>query len=304
MMKAELLLRHEDIIGEGPLWHARLNRLYWIDIFGKKINMLDWVSRRTESRNLPFSPGAVISGEGDSLFIAHDASVASYSWVDDTLIEQAALDGDTQWVRFNDGKCDPKGRFICGTVDKYDEMTRVLGMTVDAEPSGPRGKLYSFAGFKNRPNILEEDITTSNGLAWNKDGSVFYYIDTPTQQVVKYDYNIEEGTISGKSIFYSVPAEWGSPDGMTIDVEGNIYLALWDGWKVLKIDSRGRLSDEISTPVKRPTSCAFAGPELDTLVITSASMRGHIEDDDSELGGSLFSIKTESRGFSTPLLRL
>ena len=299
MQEPELLLKHEDIVGEGPLWISKECRLYWIDIYGKKIHMLKWDSGNSESKTLPFSPGCIADMGRNFLLIAHDTSLSLLSWEDGSLKKLHELSEDSERVRYNDGKCDPSGRFICGTLDKYDELTRVLGQNLKIESTGPRGKLYCFSPRSMEPVILEKNITTSNGLAWNKEGSSFYYVDTPTRQIVKYDYDIDNGTIKGKNIFFNIPVEWGSPDGMTVDAEGNIWLALWDGWKVLKIDSNGKLVDELILPVKRPTSCIFAGPDLDTLVITSASMKGYIDDDDSELGGSLFYVKPGVKGIES-----
>ena len=180
--------------------------------------------------------------------------------------------------RFNDGKCDPAGRFWAGT------------MSISNMPCA--GSLY----------VLEKDgtvktkitgVTCSNGMAWSPDDKTLYYIDTPTRQVVAYKYDTKNGDITDGRVAISIPEEKGSPDGMTIDTEGMLWIALWDGWKVIRYNPyTSEQLYEVTLPVSRVTSCVFGGDDMDDLYITSA--REGLSDSDLKeqpLAGSLFVIR-------------
>lgn len=180
--------------------------------------------------------------------------------------------------RFNDGKCDPAGRFWAGT------------MQLNGNKGA--GSLY----------VLHPDLTVSlkisglsvsNGLAWSPDQSTFYFIDTPTQQVAAYDYDLESGNISNKRIAVSIPPELGKPDGMTIDAEGMLWVALWDGWGVTQWNPEtGALLQQYRLPVARVTSCTFGGKDLQDLYITTAKTGLSAEAlANQPLAGAVFVIK-------------
>jgi sugar lactone lactonase YvrE len=117
-----------------------------------------------------------------------------------------------------------------------------------------------------------EDVGCSNGIVWTHDKKTMYYIDTPTMKIDAFDYDLATGAISKRRTAVTVAEEHGSPDGMTIDAEGKLWVAHWDGWRVCRWDpTTGKLIQKVRLPVARPTSCAFGGPALDTLYITSAS---------------------------------
>jgi sugar lactone lactonase YvrE len=160
--------------------------------------------------------------------------------------------------RFNDGKCDPAGRFWAGT------------MAVSEAPGC--GSLYCLGttlGVSSRVT----GVSVSNGLAWSHDAKTMYYVDSPERCVVAYDFDVATGAIDRPRTVYDVPEGWGFPDGMALDADGCLWVALWDGFRVLRIDPAGRrMVDWIEMPVARPTSCAFGGAALDELYITSASI--------------------------------
>ena len=157
--------------------------------------------------------------------------------------------------RFNDGKCDPAGRFWAGTMET---PTR-------------KGAL-----FRLDPDLLVhqilDGIACSNGLAWSLDRKTMYYIDTMTRRIDAFDYELMTGAISNRRAAVTVSEEHGLPDGMTMDVDGKLWVAHWDGWCVCRWDpTTGQLLQKIRFPVARPTSCAFGGAALDTLYVTSAT---------------------------------
>jgi sugar lactone lactonase YvrE len=188
--------------------------------------------------------------------------------------------------RFNDGKCDPAGRFLAGSMD-------------DAEVEAS-GSLYSLAPDGTVKTLLS-GTRISNGLAWSPDYHTFYYIDTPTRVVMAYDYNLATGEIANPRPAVSVPPELGWPDGMTSDVEGMLWVALWGGAKLTRWNpATGQLVAEIPIPALNVSSCAFGGPDLTDLYVTSAR-KGMTAEQLAKypLSGGLFRIRTNSQGMPT-----
>jgi sugar lactone lactonase YvrE len=180
--------------------------------------------------------------------------------------------------RFNDGKCDPAGRFWAGTMSIHD--------------TPGAGSLYILQA-DGSVSVKREGLSCSNGIAWSLDGKIMYHIDTPTRNVVAFEYDLTSATISNERVVIEIEEEHGFPDGMTIDTEGMLWIGMWDGWKVVRFNpNTGKLIDQILLPVSRVTSCTFGGEKLQDLYITSART-GLTENELTEqpLAGSLFVIK-------------
>jgi sugar lactone lactonase YvrE len=187
--------------------------------------------------------------------------------------------------RFNDGKCDSRGRFWAGTTRlKHDE---------------PAGFLYMLDADLNVHRRLD-DVWISNGLAWSQDDRTMYFIDSPTGEVIAFDFDVAAGEIGNERLVIEIPEGGGSPDGMTIDEEGMLWIALWDGWRVIRVNPEsGAIIDEVKMPVARPTSCVFGGPNLDELYITTASTRLPAEELDKQpQAGGLFRCKPGVKGLA------
>ncbi len=195
----------------------------------------------------------------------------------------AVPDGHAPGHRFNDGRCDPRGRFWAGT------------MAIDAAPGA--GSLHRLDPDGRAHRILQ-GITISNGLAWSADGGTLYYVDTGGQAIQAFDFDLETGGVGRRRDVVDVPAGLGRPDGMAIDSEGMLWVALWDGGLVTRWDPKtGALLDRVSLPVSRPTSCAFGGPTLEDLYITSArSGLGPETLAGQPLAGGLFRVRVGARG--------
>jgi sugar lactone lactonase YvrE len=158
--------------------------------------------------------------------------------------------------RFNDGKCDPAGRFWAGTMSL----------------SGKKGAGSLYALEANHGVVLKiPEVSVSNGLAWSPDQATFYFIDTPSSKITAFDYDNKSGNLSNKRTAVAIPPELGIPDGMTIDAEGMLWVALWNGWGVTRWNPyTGELLQQIKLPVAQVTSCTFGGKELQDLYITTA----------------------------------
>jgi sugar lactone lactonase YvrE len=188
--------------------------------------------------------------------------------------------------RFNDGKCDPAGRFLAGSMD-------------DAEIAAT-GSLYSLVPDGTLKTLLT-GLGISNGLAWSPDGRTFYHIDTPTRRVTAYDYDLQTGELANPRPAVSVPPELGWPDGMTCDAQGKLWVAMWGGAKLTRWDpGTGRLLAEIPFPALNVSACTFGGADLDELYVTTARKGMSAEQlARHPLSGGLFRVKTEVQGMPT-----
>jgi sugar lactone lactonase YvrE len=290
-MQAKLLLDAKSLLGEGSLWDWKSNRLYWVDIEGLTLNVYDPVAIENKVFGVGKRIGTVVPETQQSVLIALEDGIAALDLATGEIEYRVETDIHKQYNRrFNDGKCDPHGRFWVGT----------LSMDGKREVSS----LYCIGPDFN----IEEKITgvsISNGITWSLDGDSMYYIDTPTQQIVQYDFDKHAGHISNGRVIIEIPEEMGSPDGMTIDADGMLWIALWDGFAVVQYHPEtGRLLQTVSVPAPKVTSCAFGGDNLDELFITTASVE--MTDEELEkypLSGGLFSVKVNARGVPAHVFR-
>ena len=281
-MQPEIIHAAGAILGEGPAWDAKTQTLYWIDILGKRVHY----HRGDEDGfiQLEEMPGSLVPSKNGSLLVAARASVLELelATTKQTVLVTIAEPANN---RFNDGKCDPAGRLLAGTMNMDEE--------VDS------GALYSFDG--RTVMRLLDGIRISNGLAWSPDYKTFYHIDTPTREVKAFDYDLPTGQIANPRVVITIPNALGWPDGLTSDLEGNLWIAMWGGAQVTHWNPRsGQLLEQIPLPAKHITSCVFSGENFDELFVTSA----RVGLDDADLtayrhSGSLMRVKTKVQGMPT-----
>ncbi|AZB44145.1 SMP-30/gluconolactonase/LRE family protein [Bacillus sp. FJAT-42376] len=283
MKQAELVYDGKAILAEGPVWDDRESMLYWIDIHGKAIHIYNPESKRDQIIHTGQKIGAISLMEKEGLIAAMENGLYKI----DLQTEEKSFITDPEKEkpdnRFNDGKCDPKGRFLAGTMQK--------------EGQGTTGALYSLDEHQNVRKLLDE-AGISNGLAWNQSGDTFYYIDTPTQKVAAFDYDLASGNLSNKRTVIEIPEEEGHPDGMTIDAEGNLWIAHFNGSRVSRWNpDTGEKLEEVHLPVSQVTCCTFGGKDLDELYITTG--RENLEGEElakQPLAGAIFKYKTDTKG--------
>jgi sugar lactone lactonase YvrE len=275
----EVVGRERAEVGEGPVWDVRTCRLVWVDILGRRIHATDPRTGATESFEVPLHVGAVVPRAAGG----YVAALQDGFWVvgDGPARRITAVPEARPGLRFNDGKCDPAGRFWAGTM-AYDEAPGAAA-------------LYRLDASGRADRVLD-GATISNGLDWSGDGRTMYYIDSPTQRIDALTFDMATGAIGGRLTVVRIPDELGTPDGMTVDAEGGLWVALWGGGVVHRYVD-GRLDREIRLPASRVTSCAFGDEDLGTLFITSAR-EGLSDDDlrDQPLAGALFRVRTGVRG--------
>lgn len=277
-LNIEVVVPHTCLLGEGPVWDVENQRILWIDILRGDIHQFFPETKQFKTFNTGKLIGAIALRSKGSLIAALQNGFALI----DMEKEQIEIIKDPEAHlannRFNDGKCDPLGRFWAGT------------MSLSEEPGA--GNLYTLEKELSVSKKIE-GVTISNGMAWSKDHTTFYYIDTPTSEVVAYNFDKWNGNISDKKTIIKISKEDGNPDGMTIDSEGMLWIAHWDGWQVTRWDpNTGRKIYHISLPVAKVTSCTFGGANLDDLYITTASKElTENELKKQPLAGSLFVIR-------------
>jgi sugar lactone lactonase YvrE len=291
-MKAEIILDAKATLGEGPTWDAKSQTLYWIDILEKRI-----YAGTEQIAQLDKFIGCLAPRPNGNLLIALSGVEELSSFVDlrPFDVAQGGADSSQQTVlatvsesatnRFNDGKCDPAGRFIAGTMDINEK--------------DPTGSVYSFDG--KQVTKLFGGVTISNGLTWSPDHKTFYYIDTPIRKVQAFDYDLATGQIANPRTAIHVPASLGWVDGMTSDTDGNLWIALWGGAQVTKWNpNTGQLLEQIPVPALQTSSCIFGGKDMNELYVTSARV-GMSEENLKKypLSGGLFKVETKVTGMPT-----
>ncbi|CAM5619376.1 MULTISPECIES: SMP-30/gluconolactonase/LRE family protein [Streptomyces] len=274
----EVAVRAEAELGEGPTWDARSGRLLWIDILGARIHTFDPVSGRRTVRTTPQHVGAVKPRAGGGLVLNLRDGVGlldaddSFRW-----LHHEPVPGR----RANDAAVAPDGSLWAGTM-RYDEA-----------PGG--GSLSRFTG-DGSVDLVLDDVAVSNGTGWSPDGSLMYYIDSPTRRIDVLDH--ADGRVGDRRPFVEIEDGAGFPDGLTVDADGCVWVALWDGSAVRRYTPAGELDRVIELPVPRVTACAFAGPDLTDLYITTARVG---LTSPLPLSGSLLVVPGAGKGLAQPV---
>lgn len=263
--------------GEGPYWDAGRSRLLFVDMLAGDIVALDDSGLR---RYHVGSIAAVVRARTRGGYIV--ALERGFALTDDDLDGLRPLPPvfDSTAIRMNEGGCGPDGRFYCGT------------MAYDGRPGA--GTVYRLDADLASTTALE-GTTISNGLQWSADGRTAYFSDTATSRVDMLDFDIASGAMQNRRPFIQINAGEGAPDGVAIDEEGGLWVALWGGGAVRHYDSAGTLRDVLELPVSNVTSCAFGGPSMDTLFITT-SREGLGDDSEEPAAGAVFVAEAGVRG--------
>lgn len=287
---AEVVLRRASTLGEGSIWDTEAERLYWVDILEHRVFCFDPETRSNQEFDVGEDVGTVVVTTNDKLLVALRSGLAVLDPRTHKLRTLTDPRISLEEGRFNDGKCDPDGRFWVGTMVEGDEERggRAEG----------KGALYCLSTNLTTTRKFG-GVTCSNGLCWSGDKRTFYYIDTPTCQVVAFDFDAQSGALKNRRVAFELTSAEGAPDGMTIDAEGQLWLALFDAGKVLRVDPRtaARTYQVIVPGGGNVTSCAFGGKDFDQLYITTARV-GLSPEQSATLpdAGSLFTARVPFQG--------
>ncbi len=243
-------------LGEGPVWVAENQQILWLDIKKGRIHSYNRDTKTHHSFSVGEMIGCIAQRSSGS-FIAGLENGIAFIDIENNSVQHIINPEEGIGNRFNDGKCDAAGRFWTGTMSLQEEENK--------------GNLYVMdADLSIKKKI--ENVTISNGLAWNADNSIMYYINTPTNYIFAFDYDIQTGNISNQRVVIDLTHEKGCADGMTIDEEGMLWIAFYGGWRVDRYDpSTGKLLQQILLPAENVTCCTFGGSGLDDLYITTAT---------------------------------
>lgn len=269
-------------LGEGPVWHEEEGALYWVDIDQPAVLRLHAATGKTEVFAMPERIGCIAIRKSGGWIAGMQSGFAHIDLaplrVTPLVDPESSLPGN----RFNDGKCDARGRFWAGTMDI--EMQVSTGTLYRLDPDGS-------------VHAMDRGYGVTNGPAWSPDGSVLYHNDSKARCVYAFDCDADAGTIHNKRCFAELNEAEGCPDGLTVDRDGYIWLAHWGGSRVTRFAPDGQIDRVVPMPVSQVTSCAFGGPELRTLYITSARIGLDAATLAIEpLAGGLFAIDVDITG--------
>ena len=252
----EVAVRANAKLAEGPRWDAAARRLLWVDIEGRELHVLEG----GEDRAIAFEAmvGAAAPTSAGAVLVALADRLALVDLADESVRTLVRLPHGPA-LRSNDGACDAAGRFWIGT------------MALDHTPGA--GALYRYDGRLQR--VLDE-VTLSNGIGWTRDDTRMYYIDSPVQRVDLFDFELASGRVDDRRPFVSIDESDGIPDGLTVDDEGGVWVALYGGSCVHRYDESGHLDAVLEVPAKNVTSCCFGGDDGRSLFVTTAAPDGNV----------------------------
>jgi len=291
MSELRIVAPTRDRVGESPVWDGAAQALYWVDIEGRQIRRWDRQRDETRSWDLPERVGCIaLAGEG-RLIAAMESGIFAVTLGAPPQAELALLAGidhPAPGMRFNDGRCDARGRLWVGT------------MVMDMSLAAPVGGLYclderGLAG----PHV--EGLVTPNGLGFSPDGRTLYLSDShPTvQKIWAFDFDAETGSLSRRRLFVDMAPLPGRPDGAAVDAQGHYWICANDAGLVHRFAPDGRLLASLALPVSKPAMCAFGGPDLATLFVTSIQPADPAPQEQG-LSGALFALPTSVRGRAEP----
>ena len=241
-------------LGEGPFWWQE--RLWWVDVDVGQLHSVDGSARYKKTYCIGQRIGAAAPLVMGGFIVGVEEGIGTF---DPDLERLEILHRPEQHIegsRFNDGKCDPRGRFVAGTLNRTGRQKSSALYSMDR-----RGNLQK----------LIAPVSLSNGMAWNANGTVFYYIDTPTRELAVFSYDLHSGLLGNRRTAIRFPDNTGWPDGMCIDQAGKLWVAHWGGSSVrCWCPETGECLAEIRMPCTQPTSCCFGGPDFASLYITTA----------------------------------
>jgi sugar lactone lactonase YvrE len=290
-VKVDVAFDQAMTVGECPLWAPDEKALYWVDIEGFAVHRLCAASGKHESWKFDAEPSALARNANGGLVVATRKGFVQLDTGSGAVTAIAPAPFDQSTTRFNDGKVDAAGRFWVGTI--YEPRDK------------PAAEMYVLERGKVRL-AWSGGMTNSNGLGFSPDNRSMYHADTATHRVRRFDFDVQAGSVANERelrVFdanKSAPDYGGRPDGAAVDSDGNYWVAMFEGARVLKLSPSGELLDEIRLPVKCPTMVAFGGADLRTLYITSAGNRKPEELAQYPLSGRVLSVRVPVAGRIEP----
>lgn len=285
--QVECVLKGPALVGECPRWHPTEHKLYWVDIYEPSLNRFDPATRENRRWLMPERIGCFAFRKGGGLIAGMQSGIAFITLGETASVKRVfEFQPNNSETRFNDGRCDPAGRFWAGTLE--ESLTQRVGTLYRFDPDG-------------RCHRIVENLICPNGLAFSPDGRTMYYSDSRQDYVFAWDIDSATGAIRNQRIFIAMDGKEGRPDGAAVDAEGYYWICHVGAWHVARYAPDGKIDRVLGLPVQRPTMCAFGGKDLDVLYVTSAtyplSVTALVK---QPLAGSLFAIDVGVRGLPEP----
>ena len=287
MAQPENVLAVRARLGEGPIWNAERQVLHWVDIYNRRVHTFDPATGEDTYIEVDTVVSGLFLADEKHLTLAQENGLTRLNLDDRTTTQLIEIEADRPDNRLNDVRVDRQGRRWVGTMNN------------DGKPQAnlyrhdPDGSLH----------LMETGLSISNGLGWSPDQKTFYLTDSPQQVIYAYDFDMEAGTIRNRRPLITLAGESFYPDGLTIDAEGCIWSAMWNGWCVIRFDPQGQEMMRVPLPVPLVTSCTFGGASLTDLFITTASAGlSQAELKQSYEAGDLFCLQTDIKGQQTELI--
>jgi sugar lactone lactonase YvrE len=275
-------VKARDGLGESPVWCTRTRMLWWVDITKPCLQSFDPSTGGHRVIALPGRfCGCIALRAAGGLVLAIDRSLHAFNPESGALTHLAAAEPDQPENRFNDGRCDRRGRLWIGTMD--------------ADIRQPSGSFYR-VGPDRAITRQFGDVLVPNSTAFSPDDRTLYFADSPRHQILAFDFDVDAGTISNRRVFVDLTHGSGVPDGSCVDAEGFLWNAEFAGLRLVRYAPDGGVERTVEMPVAHPTCCCFGGENLDTLYVTSASFPLPAAERQSSLAGSLFSLRPGVRG--------
>jgi len=269
-------------VGEGPVWDDREGVLWWVDIKGQQLFRFDPASGDNHARAMPEQIGCVVPRENGGLIGAFRTGFKFIDPATGAVTPVADPEPDKPGNRFNDGKCDRRGRLFAGTMDNAEVACTGTLYRLDPDHS---------------MHVMRREVSISNGLDWSPDDRIMYYTDSPRRAIWAYDYDLATGAMTNERVFARIADDAGVPDGLCVDAEGFVWGAHWGGWRVTRYDPDGSIDRVLEMPVPQASSCTFGGPDLSTLYVTSAAFGMSAADlAKAPQAGGLFAIEVGVQG--------
>ena len=278
--KVELVMQRGDKLGECPVWDDESGSLYWVDsrapaLYRMKGPELNWWS-------MPELIGSFGLCRHGGMILALQSGIYAFDSKTAGMKALAQPEADRPTNRFNDGRCDRRGRFWAGTMS--DVSREPLGSLYRLHPDGSCVRMLG-------------DIIVPNSISWSPDNKTMYFADTYRQCIWAFDFELETGEIGNRQVFRDTHGHPGKPDGSAIDAEGCLWNCEYGGWRIVRYDPGGEIDRVVPVPVANPTCCAFGGSDFRTLFITSATQRlTPAQLAEQPLAGSVFAMQTDVGG--------
>lgn len=281
MTTMQCVLDAQAKLAECPRWDEHTQTLYFVDIDAFKLHAYHIESQTLDTRTFDEEIGCFSLSENGGFIAAFRTGVYTFADFNAPLQPYWLATYDQKSTRFNDGRCDAKGRFLAGTMYSPKDAFK--------------GALHQFS--QGQEKLIDQAAWTSNGLAFSPDNKTMYYSDTPNHVVYQFDYDLASGIASNKRIFIEFPRGNGRPDGAAVDMDGNYWSALYQGQRVVKISPAGIILEEYPVPATYPTMVAFGGPDMSTLFVTTCrSAQTEEELNKFPQAGGIFAITVNTKG--------